>query len=122
MRNKSLQQIQEIEDFYNSLGYRGDKLRKVLAKDGQYQRLLKERKEKLTKRFKVTPSEKKKYVLLTDDDFEILAKCKQLEKLKLTKEDRFLVKLIKTQLEDDWRKPLLKKVNLLLKKYNLKAK
>ncbi len=117
MRNKSLQKLQEIEDFYNNLEYRGDKLRRVLAKDGQYQRLLKERKEKLTKRFKVTPGEKKRYVLSTDDDFEILAKCRQLEKLKLTGEDRLLVKLIKTQLEADWRKPLLKAANLLLRKY-----
>lgn len=117
MRNKSLQQPQEIEDFYNNLGYRGDKLRKVLAGDRQYQRLLKERKEKLTKRFKVTPNEKKRYVLSMDDDFEILAKCRHLEKLKLTREDRVLVKLIKTQLGADWRKPLLKAVNLLLKKY-----
>lgn len=66
---------------------------------------------------KITPAEKKKYVLSTDADFEILAKCKQLEKLKLTKEDRYFVEFLKTQLEDDWRKPLLKTLNRLLKKY-----
>jgi len=114
MKRKSLQ---EIEDFYINLGYRRDKLRKALAKDKEYQKLLKERKQKLTKRFKVTTSEKKKYVLSTDVDFEILAKCKQLEKLKLTKEDRVLVKLIKTQLERDWRNSLLKTLNKLLRKY-----
>lgn len=119
MKKKSLQ-FQEIEDFYINLGYRGNELRKVLAKDKWYQKLLKERKQKLTKQFKITPTEKKKYVLSTDADFEILDRCKQLEKLKLTKEDKFLVKLIKTQLEDDWRKPLLKTLNQLLKKYKQK--
>ncbi len=70
----------------------------------------------MIKKFKLTPSEKKKYVLPTDTDYEILDKCKKLEKMKLTKEERFLVKLIKTQLEADWRKPLLKVLNKLLKK------
>lgn len=116
MRGK-LSQIQKIEDFYTNLGYSGNKLRKVLAKDKGYQKLLKERKQKLTKQFKITPTERKRYVLLTNTDFEILDRCKQLEKLRLSKEDRFLVRLIKTQLEDDWRKPLLKTLNRLLKKY-----
>lgn len=114
MKRRSLQRI---EGFYINLGYKGDELRKVLAKDKEYQKLLKERKRKLTKRFKVTPTEKRKYVLSTHADFKILAKCKQLEKLKLTKEDRYLVKFIKTQLEHDWRKPLLKTLNQLSKKY-----
>lgn len=117
MEKKSLQ---EIEDFYVDLGYSGDELRKVLEKDEEYQNLLKERKQKLTKLFKVTSAEKKKYVLSTDADFKILSKCKQLEKEKLTREDRILVNFIKTQLEDDWRKPLIKTLNHLLKKYKLK--
>ena len=70
-----------------------------------------------TIKIKVTPSEKKKYVLSKEADFKILVKCKQLEKLKLNKYDIFLVKLIKTQLEQDWRKPLLKTLNQILKKY-----
>ncbi|MBI3103459.1 hypothetical protein HYZ05_00805 [Candidatus Daviesbacteria bacterium] len=57
--------------------------------------------------FKVTTSDKKKYVLPEYRDFEILDKCKRLEKSKLIQEDKHLVKLIKTQLIDDWRKPLL---------------
>lgn len=117
MKKKSLQQI---EDFYRNLGYKGVGLRKVLAKDNEYQKILKERKQKLSRRFKVTPTEKKKYVLSLDTDFEILAKCKQLEKLKLTKEDKRLVKLIKTQLEENWRKSLLRMLNQLLKKYKRK--
>lgn len=67
--------------------------------------------------FKITQAEAKKYVLSTDGDFEILAKCKKLEKLNLTEEDKALVKLIKTQLEDDWRKPLVMSLNKLLEKY-----
>ena len=66
----------------------------------------------MKKEFKVTLSEKKKYVLAKDADFDILAKCKQLEKLRLTKGEGLLVKLIKTQLEDDWRKPLIRKLNI----------
>ena len=70
-------------------------------------------------KYKVTTREKKKYLLPTDRDLEILAKCKLLEKLKLNKEDKTLVKFIKTQLEEDWRKPLLKMLNKLLKKYGV---
>ena len=73
--------------------------------------------EKSTKKFEVTPAEKKKYLLPTNTDFEILAKCKQLEKLNLTKEDKSLVGFIKTQLEADWRKPLLEKLEQIFKKY-----
>lgn len=80
MEDKSLQQI---EDVYINLGYKGDKLKKALAKDEEYQKLFKKRKQKVTKQFKMTSLEKKNYVLSTDADYEILAKCKQLEKLKL---------------------------------------
>lgn len=59
----------------------------------------------------------KKYVLKEERDFEILDKCKQLEKKRLTKEDKFWVRFLKTQLEDDWRKPLLRVLNGLLRKY-----
>lgn len=67
------------------------------------------------KKYTPTTFERKKYVLATQKDIEILEKCRELEKRKLTKEERMLVKLIKTQLEDDWRAPLLKRVNQLLK-------
>jgi len=49
-------------------------------------------------------------------DYEILSKIKELEKKKLEKEDKEIIKLIKTQLERDWRKPLLVKLDKLLKK------
>lgn len=60
----------------------------------------------------------KKYVLKTKRDITILNSCKKLEKLKLSKADRNLVALIKTQLERDWRKYLLNALEKLLRKYN----
>jgi len=74
-------------------------------------------KEKFSKKIKLTENERKKYPLPEEEDYEILFKCKQLEKMKLTKEDKLLVELIKSQLEIDWHKPLIKKLNQLLKKY-----
>ncbi|OGY41192.1 MAG: hypothetical protein A2Y82_01980 [Candidatus Buchananbacteria bacterium RBG_13_36_9] len=65
----------------------------------------------------LTPSENRKYLLPEKRDFEILGKCKELEKMKLSKTDREKVKLIRTQLERDWRKYLLVELNKLLKKY-----
>ena len=114
---KRSSELQKMEDYYVNLGYTGNHLRKVLKKDKEYQKLLKEKKRKLTKRFKITLAEKKKYVLATDTDFDILEKCKQLEKIKLSKDDRFLVKIIKTQLESDWRRYLSSTLNKLMRKY-----
>ncbi len=59
----------------------------------------------------------KKYVLKTKRDLEILNLCRKLEKSKLSKNDKDLVKLIKTQLEKDWRKYLIIKLEKLAKKY-----
>ncbi|MBI1936375.1 hypothetical protein HYS31_08135 [Candidatus Woesearchaeota archaeon] len=47
-------------------------------------------------------------------------KVKQLKKLELTKEDKVSIWLIKTQLEFDWRKYLIQRLNQLLKKYRQK--
>lgn len=69
------------------------------------------------KQLRITLTERKKYALPKIRDLEILAKCKYLEKLRLTKQDKESVAFIKTQLEYDWRKPLLKRLNRLLKKY-----
>jgi len=73
-------------------------------------------------KYKISSQEKKKYMLPTDADFEILAKCKQLEKSNLTDDDRVFVNFIKTQLEEDWRKPLLKMLNKLLKNTKLQTR
>lgn len=66
----------------------------------------------------VTAEEKKKYVLKTKQDYEILAKIKQLEKKKLSKPDRELVAFLRTQLEEDWRTPVILQLGELLKKYS----
>lgn len=58
-----------------------------------------------------------RYILKTKKDFEILDLCRKLVELKLSKNDRDLVELIKTQLEKDWRAPLLKELNKILKNY-----
>ena len=63
----------------------------------------------------------KKYILKTKRDVTILNSCKRLEKLRLSKADRDLVALIKTQLERDWRKYLIIKLEKLSKKYQIKA-
>jgi len=111
------QSLMEIEDFYIQRGYSGERLQKALKEDKEYQKLFMERKKKLSKQTKATFLEKKKYVLSTDTDFEILSKCKQLQKYKLMTTDKALVELIKSQLEDDWRKPLIQALNRLQRKY-----
>jgi len=67
--------------------------------------------------FRVTLSEKKKYVLWRSSDLDILSFCKILEKTNLKKNDKQLVKLIKSQLESDWRKPLIKTLKKIMRNY-----
>jgi hypothetical protein len=59
--------------------------------------------------YKPTKTERKKYIFKEKRDFEILKKIKILEKRKnLTKKEKTIIKFMRTQLEDDWRQPLLK--------------
>lgn len=109
--------LQRIEDRYIQRGYKGTGLRKILETDEEYQKILDERKNRLTKKFNVTPEEEKKYVLSVDKDYEILGKVKQLETKKLSREDKRFLEFIRTQLEWDWRKPFLKTLNEMLNKY-----
>ncbi len=111
--------LDSIAEFYVHRGYTGQRLRQALEKDKEYQGLVRERQKRISKETKVSKKEKARYVLAIDEDFEILKKCKSLLKKGLNKEDKELVELIKTQLEDDWRKPLVKKLNQLLKKYKI---
>ena len=115
--NSIKKSLQRIEDFYMTQGYKGDELRKILSKDKDYQKLLQERKQKLTKKISLTKIEGKKYVMSIDQDYEILSKVKQLERLKINKEEKFLIKFIRTQLEHDWRKWLIKELDKILLKY-----
>ena len=70
--------LNEIEDFYVRLGYRGRNLRKALENDKKYRMLLARKKLKITRQVKATKNEKKRYVLSVDGDIEILEKCKKL--------------------------------------------
>ena len=121
MKNEKPKKIslQDIGDFYFNLGYREEKLEAALSKDKAYQQLLKNKKQKITKTLKVSPTDKKKYALATDIDLEILNQCNVLAKQKLSESDEELIELIKSQLLDDWRSPLLKKLKSLFKKYSL---
>ena len=66
---------------------------------------------------KIITKDKKRYVLKEDRDYQILGQIYKLEKRKLSAEDKIMVKLARTQLEHDWRKPLLKILDQLVKKY-----
>ncbi|MBI4121273.1 MAG: hypothetical protein HY457_03390 [Parcubacteria group bacterium] len=68
--------------------------------------------------FKVTQKDKKRYVLTEKEDYIILEKIYELEKSKLSSEDKELVTLIRTQLERGWRTPLVTFLDKLLKKYS----
>ena len=109
--------LQEIADAYGRAGLCGQRLRTALAKDSRYQQLLRARKQKLTKQFRVPPWERAHYVLATDEDFAILAKLRSLERLPLSAEDRRLVRFIRSQLILEWRKPVLRTLDRLLTKY-----
>lgn len=63
----------------------------------------------------------KKYILKTRRDNEILNLCNNLLKLKLSNTDKDSVKLIKSQLETDWRKHLIIELEKVLKKYKIKG-
>lgn len=64
----------------------------------------------------ITNMDKKKYVLKEKEDLIILNKIKWLEEKKLSFKDKEVLKLIKTQLEKSWRKPLIIYLNKLIKK------
>lgn len=110
--------LQQIEDYYLSQGLDGEALRDALEKDEEYQQLLKERKAVIRNKYGITEEEEKGYVLPNEEDYEILSIVKSLENKSLSESDKEIVKLIRTQLEAEWRKPLLEKLKQLLKKYS----
>ncbi len=71
---------------------------------------------KSMKKFTIKPADKKKVVMDEPRDYQILEKIYQLEKRKLTRGQKELVVFLKTQLEDDWRAPLLEYLDKLLKR------
>jgi len=59
----------------------------------------------------------KKYLIDNYTDQKIYDTVKKLEKKKLNKKDKELLKLIKTQLKKNWRKYLVEEINKLDKRY-----
>jgi len=70
---------------------------------------------KFMNKIKFKKEDLEKYALKTKQDFEILEKIYQLEEGDLDKNDEKLVKFIRTQLEDDWRTPIVKLLDQMLK-------
>ncbi|OGG45131.1 hypothetical protein A2673_01990 [Candidatus Kaiserbacteria bacterium RIFCSPHIGHO2_01_FULL_50_13] len=117
MAHKKKRSLQAIEDFYYQQGLRGGALRKATQNDKEYLAILQARRRKLTRSAVVKPADKKKYILSTDTDLEILNIIYELEKKKLSEQDKILMNLVRSQLEHDWRVPLLALLSQLLKKY-----
>ena len=63
----------------------------------------------------INDKEKKKYIFKEKRDYEILELVHKLEKLKLSDYEKFLLLWARTQLEDDWRKPLLQILKVMKK-------
>lgn len=109
--------LQQIEDYYISQGLKGEALRTALENDTNYQTLLKERKALIRNKYSITEQEEKEYLLPNEEDYKILSIIKSLENKNLSDHDKEIVKLIKTQLKDDWRTPLIERLEQLTEKY-----
>lgn len=110
--------LQEIADYYLSQGLKGEDLRNALDDDAEYQTLLKEKKVAIRNKYCITEEEEKEFLLPNEEDYEILSVVKDLENKNLSAQDKEIVALIKTQLYQDWRKPLLEKLKQLAQKYS----
>ena len=110
--------LQQIEDYYVSQGKKGGALRNALENDAKYQTLLKERRSVILNKYNITAQEEKLYLLPNEEDYKILSIIKSLESKNLSVHDKEIVELTRTQLRDDWRKPLLKKLRKLTQKYS----
>lgn len=110
--------LTQIEDYYLNQRLKGETLRNALEADKEYQRLLKIRKSIVRNKYNVTEEEEKVYLLPNEDDYEILSIVKTLEGKNLADHDREIIELVRSQLTDDWREPLLKKLEQLLQKYS----
>ena len=71
------------------------------------------------KKNKIRAEDKRKYVLPEQRDLQILRMIYRLEKARLSDADKKYIRLIRTQLKADWRKPLIRFLQNLLKKYEL---
>ena len=76
-----------------------------------------EEREKLRSKYGITAEDEAPYVLPTEEDYQVLSKCKELETKNLSAGDKELVSFIRSQLFDDWRTPILDKLSKLSEKY-----
>lgn len=63
----------------------------------------------------ITLKEKRKYLLKNKRDVQILNLIHDLEKIKLSNYEEFLILLTRTQLERNWRKPLIDILKIIKK-------
>lgn len=68
------------------------------------------------------PEDAARYLLKEERDYDILERIYALETQSLSATDAHLVQLIRTQLETDWRTPLLAELNRLLTSYGVNLK
>ncbi len=68
-------------------------------------------------KIKLTSYEKKNYLLNNKEDFIILKLIKKLETKPLSAEDKIVIQLIRTQLKNNWRLPLIRYLIKLSNKY-----
>lgn len=76
-----------------------------------------EERNKLRTKYEITAEDEDPFVMPQERDYAILAKVKELESKELNEQDKETVDLIRFQLIDDWRQPLLNKLSRLLEKY-----
>ncbi|MBI4020179.1 MAG: hypothetical protein HY367_02505 [Candidatus Aenigmarchaeota archaeon] len=109
--------LRQIEDRYVRKGFSGARLRRALEKDKEYANLLSRKRSRIPRKAKVSKADRKRYVLSTSKDHGILRMVCELENYELSDFDRDMIDLIRTQLEHDWRTPLMKLLQRLHKKY-----
>lgn len=109
--------LQQIEDHYINLGYSGDRLRIALTNDHEYQVFLAHKKLTINNKHNVLTDDINRYVLSTEQDYLICSICNKLLSNNLNADDKSTVELIKSQLLEEWRKPLLDKLNEIEQRY-----
>lgn len=79
-----------------------------------------EERNNIREEYDIKPEQEAGYVMGDERDYEILSKLKKLETKTLSEEDKRVVALIKTQLIDDWREPLIRTIDELASNRNIK--
>ncbi|MEK6928775.1 MAG: hypothetical protein AABW65_02370 [Nanoarchaeota archaeon] len=65
----------------------------------------------------ITRLERRTYVLKEPEDITILLKIKEVERCRLSKSDKKIVELLRSQLKKNWRDPLIHHLNTMLRRY-----